>query len=319
MMDFGWINSQAQAGGLIGLKNELEVVRWAVEEKLISSGTEDTLGPRVYAHVKLISRAVPTVSASFRMGLRVLSHLFLTDYYLVSKTDEWLSRFLERVEDATPKPFFEPIASLYRQHGDDLKCDIDLRPRAYKEYVGLSTDSSICHRFCGAGAYHGVTVSCSETQQHLKLLKGHEKNVSVVKFNSDSSTIISGSLDQNVSVWEWQNTESPSLILKGHKGRITDLALSGDGSKLFSGSLDRTVKLWDISSGHTLRGFSFDAEVECVAASSKTDIFAVGLRDGHLQCMNWASKCQVQRSPRLSLDLMDWFSYAEVALGKHCP
>lgn len=84
-----------------------------------------------------------------------------------------------------------------------------------------------------------------DTRHQPKFLKGHETNVSVVKLSTASSKVCSGSLDGCVFVWDWKDTELPSLISKGRKDAVTVLSLSSDDSKLFLGSQDGSVKMWD--------------------------------------------------------------------------
>lgn len=108
-----------------------------------------------------------------------------------------------------------------------------------------------------------------ENKSRLQWLKGHENHVSVVKFNSDSSKLVSGSLDGCVMVWNWKETELPLLVLKGHKGKVTSLSLSDDNCRLFSGSFDGTVRIWDLITGHLLREINYGTEVECISSCAQ--------------------------------------------------
>lgn len=140
-----------------------------------------------------------------------------------------------------------------------------------------------------ASVGHDVVVFDLDTNQRLKCLKGHDDNVYVLKFNSDASKVVSGSLNHSIIVWNWQDRESPSFILRGHKGMVRDLSLSHDGCLLFSASWDQTVKMWDITTAKLCRTFTYTVEVGSVTASPTSSIVAVGTRDGHLQCMDWVS------------------------------
>jgi len=88
-----------------------------------------------------------------------------------------------------------------------------------------------------------------------------------VAFSPDGSTIVSGSYDQTIKVWDAgtlarapYSSPSPklstamlataSLELKAEKqsahiNRVTSVAFSPDGSTVVSGSADRTIKVWD--------------------------------------------------------------------------
>lgn len=101
--------------------------------------------------------------------------------------------------------------------------------------------------------------------------------------------MISGSIDNSVIVWNWQETETPSLVLKGHMGAITSLALGGDDSKLFSDAQDGTMKMWNMITGDLINEIVYGAHVDCVAKCSASEMVAVGTGDAYLRCRDWIS------------------------------
>lgn len=288
VLDLRWMHAQALAGGSLALKNDLGILEAAVKGHFASTSSLDPVVNREASPVKLISDIVVANAGSLTMGRRVLSHLFYSSLFLLSKTNEWIQLFLERMKDVTQSPFLEPVLTSYRPPGDDLKFEIEYKVSDETESCFLSTDYT--DRYLAGATNSGVVVFNLETQERMKCLNVHEKNVSVVKFSTDASKVISGSFDNNVIVWDWQTTESPAVTLIGHEGTVTALALTRDDSRLFSGSRDGTVKVWDMESGQLCHEFVFDAEVECAAASPTSDIFAVGTRDGRLRCVNWGSE-----------------------------
>src|SRR5262245_47108300 len=87
--------------------------------------------------------------------------------------------------------------------------------------------------------------------QEVKLratFKGHTDSVTSVAFTADGKSIVSGSWDKTIKLWE-VTTGKDRLTFKGHSDYVTAVALSEDGRLLASGSYDRTVKLWDASTG----------------------------------------------------------------------
>lgn len=128
-----------------------------------------------------------------------------------------------------------------------------------------------------------------KTQSRLKLLQGHDKNVSVVKFSSDATTVVSGSFDNNIIIWDWVEKEYTPKVLKGHEGPVTALALTADGGRIFSGSRDGTVKMWDLGAGELCHDLVFCAAEECVTSCPDSEMVALGTCDGLLRCMNWKS------------------------------
>ena len=94
----------------------------------------------------------------------------------------------------------------------------------------------------------------------------HSNWVTSVAFSPDGKTIVSGSRDQTLKVWDagvWTLTPptlSPyltapvlaaaSLELKAekqsaHSGSVRSVAFSPDGKTIVSGSDDKTIKVWD--------------------------------------------------------------------------
>ena len=95
----------------------------------------------------------------------------------------------------------------------------------------------------------------------------HSDLVFSVAFSPDGKTIVSGSRDQTLKVWDAGTLASPpdpspspnlsaptlaaaSLELKAekqsaHSGTIWSVGFSPDGKTIVSGSSDKTLKVWD--------------------------------------------------------------------------
>ncbi|KAF8975237.1 WD40-repeat-containing domain protein, partial [Cyathus striatus] len=69
--------------------------------------------------------------------------------------------------------------------------------------------------------------------------------------SQDGSTIVSGSDDRTVRVW---NSYSGKLLneLNGHSHVVNSVAISQDGTTVVSGSDDRTIRVWNSHSGKLL-------------------------------------------------------------------
>src|SRR5262249_43125219 len=89
----------------------------------------------------------------------------------------------------------------------------------------------------------------------LVVQTGHSNFVMSIAFSPDGKTLVSGSWDQTVKLWDVA-TGAELRTFKGHSAYIDTVAFSSDGTTLASGSQDKTIKLWDASTGkelHTLR------------------------------------------------------------------
>ncbi|HEY9604210.1 MAG TPA: caspase family protein [Allocoleopsis sp.] len=76
-------------------------------------------------------------------------------------------------------------------------------------------------------------------------LRRHENDVTAVTISPDGQTIISGSSDKTVRLWNLQD-DSINQTLVGHGDDVTAVAISQDGQTIISGSSDKTVRLWDV-------------------------------------------------------------------------
>ena len=89
-------------------------------------------------------------------------------------------------------------------------------------------------------------------------LTGHSKYVYSVAISPDGQTLVSGSSDYTIKIWEL-STGQLLRTLTGHSEPVWSVAISPDGQTLVSGSWDGTIKIWQLSTGkllHTLTGHS---------------------------------------------------------------
>lgn len=83
-----------------------------------------------------------------------------------------------------------------------------------------------------------------------RLFQGHQARVLSVKFSPDGKTIVSGSADKTIRLWDVHG-RSPK-VLQGHEDQVWAVAYSPDGQIIASSGRDRTVRLWDLE-GNLLR------------------------------------------------------------------
>ncbi|CAA6819383.1 MAG: High-affnity carbon uptake protein Hat/HatR [uncultured Sulfurovum sp.] len=97
-----------------------------------------------------------------------------------------------------------------------------------------------------------TTVALPKLVEEGESLSNFEKNfyldsrsaVNAVAISEDGKTIVSGSSDNSVKIWDSGRGE---LIrsLEGHKDTVMSVAISKDGKTIVSGSSDNSVKIWD--------------------------------------------------------------------------
>lgn len=119
-----------------------------------------------------------------------------------------------------------------------------------------------------------------------KALTGHTDKILSAAFSADSGTLVTGSADRTVRLWDVA-TGKEKLVLRGHGEAVWSVALSPDAQTIASASWDRTVKLWDAKTGQlraTLKGH--EDEVLSLAFSPDGKTLASGSQDWTIRLWN---------------------------------
>jgi translation initiation factor 3 subunit I len=104
-------------------------------------------------------------------------------------------------------------------------------------------------------------------------LQGHERPITVIKYNYDGDLLFSASKDQIPCIWRVENGERLGTF-HGHKGTVWDLDCDRFSKQLLTASADATVKLWNIQTGDLLHTFTHRGPVRGVAWSEDNKKFA---------------------------------------------
>jgi WD40 repeat protein/transcriptional regulator with XRE-family HTH domain len=81
-------------------------------------------------------------------------------------------------------------------------------------------------------------------------LAGHTNGVLAVAFSPDGRTLVTGSVDKTVRLWNVTDPARPILLgppLTDHTAAVYAVAFSPDGHTLVTGSVDKTVRLWNVT------------------------------------------------------------------------
>jgi hypothetical protein len=112
-----------------------------------------------------------------------------------------------------------------------------------------------------------------------KTLLAHTDWVRCLSFTPDNKTLISGSFDQSIKLWNMADGKMLHDLQDHHKG-VFALAVSADGKTLASGSWDETIKLWNINSGQLISNLSgHSASVRSLVTSPDNQLLVSGSFD----------------------------------------
>ncbi|MEH2154905.1 hypothetical protein [Nostoc sp.] len=129
------------------------------------------------------------------------------------------------------------------------------------------------------------TTQLPETWRCVRTLKGHLAAVNAIAISPDGTTLISGSDDRQVNLWNLK-TGKWLYTFSGQAEAVLSVAISLDGQQIASGSVDRKISSWQIDTKKFLQTFfylnssySHNGFVNSVAYSPDGTILASGAAD----------------------------------------
>jgi len=128
-----------------------------------------------------------------------------------------------------------------------------------------------------------------------QVLRGHEDHVNSVALSADGTTLVSGSRDGTVRVWDVASGAERRVLRgrmdSGWENMVTSVALSVDCTTIVSGSGgDGTVRVWDAASGTQRRVLhGHEDSVHSVALSADGTTIVSGSDDGTVRVWDAAS------------------------------
>jgi len=118
-------------------------------------------------------------------------------------------------------------------------------------------------------------------------LEGHERAVLSIAIHPDGKTIVSGSADHTIKLWNIEGKEIRTFDREnGHNYRVRSVVFSPDGKTIASGSYDKTIKLWN-NQGELLCTINkYEDFVRSVAFSPDSKTIASGSSDNTIRLWN---------------------------------
>jgi WD repeat-containing protein 61 len=97
----------------------------------------------------------------------------------------------------------------------------------------------------------GIINIFTETGTKKHTIEAHTGCIRALSFSSDGKTLVSGSDDTFIHIYE---TTSGQLLrtISGHASWVLSVAVSPNNKFIASGSNDKNVKVWDLATGEAL-------------------------------------------------------------------
>ncbi|KIX03991.1 uncharacterized protein Z518_07544 [Rhinocladiella mackenziei CBS 650.93] len=141
----------------------------------------------------------------------------------------------------------------------------------------------------------GQSRALRKVSYRLGELYGHRGSVRAVAFSPDGTTIVSGSGDRSVRIWD-ATTGGQLRVLTGHRYFVNSVAFSPDGTTIASGSGDRLVRIWDAATGTQLWELAGHTDpAYCVAFSPNGTTIASGSVDRSVRIWDAATGTQLRK------------------------
>ncbi len=279
LLDARWMHVRGKLGGLLGLKADFDIL-----DKLFQTGgiPEKSMSLKdIRGSFQVILKAAQLSWGRFLNGQRAFQFQMYGRLLCMRSKDVIVDAVMNSLEAHTPKPFLKPVSSFF----PDLNS-----AQIYEIPVGGwcgCVAFSPCGSYIAAGSRHDIVLVDLNTGEVLKRLHGHEKPVSAISFIGGPKRIVSASDDRTVAVWEWEKSDSPSLVLKGHSGEVHSVAVSHDGERIFSGSRDGTLRVWNAKNGLQIAEFCVDeGGVDTIAITADDRKMAIGLLNGTMKVID---------------------------------
>ena len=90
-------------------------------------------------------------------------------------------------------------------------------------------------------------------QRTSAAMQGHQDTVLCAAFTPDSQTLVTGSKDHTLIVWDVSRGMHNVVVglkdhtVRGHTGRVSSVAISPDGTRMVSAADDGEIRIWDTS------------------------------------------------------------------------
>lgn len=109
----------------------------------------------------------------------------------------------------------------------------------------------------------------------------HEDSIWSVAWSAETDLIVTGSVDEQVKIWDSQDLSNPKHALTSHDLAVVGVAVNGSGQRAVSSSMDGFLRVFDIVNGERMHQIdSGPAGCWTVAHHPTLEVFASGTKQG---------------------------------------
>ncbi|CAE6351761.1 unnamed protein product [Rhizoctonia solani] len=158
---------------------------------------------------------------------------------------------------------FEPNILVWRVMGGEVL--LQLQAYSGVDSIAFSSDGTLILSAFATGEIAIWDAKSGNLDRNP--LKGHLGSVACIAFLPNSASIVSGSSDGTIRLWDLTGDDSGyfNKQLFGHYSRVNSIGFSSDGATLVSGGSDSSVWLWDVKTGSPIDGLYADDPVGYVS------------------------------------------------------
>lgn len=181
-------------------------------------------------------------------------------------------RLLELPNRTLISTSYDASIKVWDLKSDDIKCLRTIRnPDGNLVFACVSLNNEDI----AYGSLRNIFILQFETGIVKKILSGHTNVVRDLLILSDRNSLISGSQDCTIRIWNLALSEC-RLVLNGHISIVSKVVLFS-AEVLMSASLDGTIRFWDLKTGKCLKALQGDRdEIYFVASMNDKSLLSVG-------------------------------------------
>ena len=170
---------------------------------------------------------------------------------------------------------------------------------------GKCSRTVLLDEYAWALSYHNNTIAIGDdcgdiitlnviTGSQIAIFSEHTSAVLSVMFSSDGTSLVSGSEDRTVKLWDVQ-TGGAIKTFSGHTNQVWTVSISADSTTIASGSYDHTIRLWNTKTGDCYNTIKCMDQVKNVSFSPTDPQHLVSIASGEV--LQWDVNGHQIKSP----------------------